>query len=524
MWALLLLAASMGATSASVLQQDAPPQTAATLSERVNRAIARGVRLLRERQSPDGRWSGAENDHPGGMTALCALTLLESGVRRSDPSVQRALSQVLATEFKSTYSHSVRLMLFDTLDQGAALREHAERSLQALIATQQGGVWAYPAGAVDLSNTQFALLGLRAAHRMGLEAPDETLLATLKSLGRWRERESGAFCYDEGKPPTASVTAATLGGYAVLDELSRARPACQAHLRKHEADRKRALVWLAERFDVARNAWGSDAWTPSFHYPYLWAIERYGGLAGQTRIGAHDWYAEGAEWLVAAQENDGSWGKTEDTCFALLFLRRATVSSGGEVEAGDELDTPRVAPVRPAADLLRITDVLAAGPWNAARFGETLLAPPFDPARVRAKEGDKLARKAWRRVRLKSDGWSNFDELLGADCDRGVVAVATSLVWDGAEAASIKLWLDLEDGWDLFLDGARVSSGRRVQGPIDNSLELDLELVPGEHTLVCLVEDALGAAAFGVRISDSNGQRLDGPLRVGVGVEKSAKR
>lgn len=515
-WALLSLAAA--SVEPTKQAQEAP------LTERVNAAIARGVKLLRERQMPGGDWAGAEGDHPGGMTALCALTLVKSGVARNDPAVQRAVARVLETQFKSTYSHSVRLMLFDALERGAGVREHAEASLRALVETQAGGVWAYPSGAVDLSNTQFALLGLRAAHRQGLEVPQETLLASLKALTRWQERASGGFCYDDGKPPTASVTAAALGGFEVLEQLSQGRSPCLALLRKHEADRRRALVWLEGHFDVARNAWGDDAWTPGFHYPYLWAIERYGGLSGEARIGAHDWYVEGAEWLVAAQENDGSWGKTEDTCFALLFLRRATVSSGGALEADALAALDRPAPVRPSPQALRVVDVLVAGPWVGARFGETLLAPGFDPAKARAKEGDKLARKEWRRLKLAERGWSNLDDLLGVQCDRGVVAVATNLKVDGAEPLDARLWFDLEDGWDIYLDGARISHGRRVQAAIDASLSVDVTLAPGSHTLLCLVEDALGAAAFGLQLTARDGSPLEPAPKTGVEPERGARK
>jgi len=495
-----------------------------SLTERVNLAIARGVKLLRERQGPSGDWPGAEGEHPGGMTALCALTLVKSGVARKDPAVQRALSRVLATEFKSTYSHSVRLMLFDALEGGSALAEHVDTSLAALLTTQREGVWAYPSGALDLSNTQFALLGLRAAHRLGRTIPQESVLATLKALDRWQERESGGWRYDEGKPPTAGVTAATLGGFAVLEQLSQGRPNCEALLRKQEPSRKRALAWLTERFDVARNAWGEDAWTPSFHYPYLWAVERYGGLAGQTHIGAHEWYSEGAQWLVAAQEHDGAWGKTEDTCFALLFLRRATVSSGGAPEGAPDSPPAAEPRIQPAADALRATEFLVAGPWTAARHGDALLQPGFDPSKLRPREGEKLARKAWRRVALSAQGWSNLDELLGADCDRGVVALATTIAWDGAQPLHSRLWFDLEDGWDIYLDGQRISHGRRVQGPIDASLALDVTLSPGEHLLVCLVEDALGAAAFGLELTQPDGRRLAPPPRLALPGARGATR
>jgi hypothetical protein len=47
-------------------------------------------------------------------------------------------------------------------------------------------------------------------------------------------------------------------------------------------------------------------------------------------IGNHDWYLDGARELLAAQAANGSWDAshfkhpTWDTCFAILFLKRAT--------------------------------------------------------------------------------------------------------------------------------------------------------------------------------------------------------
>jgi len=50
------------------------------------------------------------------------------------------------------------------------------------------------------------------------------------------------------------------------------------------------------------------------------------------KVGSHEWYVEGARFLLNAQRLDGSWlatnttylSPTWDTCFAILFLRRAT--------------------------------------------------------------------------------------------------------------------------------------------------------------------------------------------------------
>jgi hypothetical protein len=62
----------------------------------------------------------------------------------------------------------------------------------------------------------------------------------------------------------------------------------------------------------------------------MWSLERVAVVYGLQTIGNHDWYGWGAEVLVSNQEVDGSWqgaygGYGADTCFALLFLRRANL-------------------------------------------------------------------------------------------------------------------------------------------------------------------------------------------------------
>lgn len=75
---------------------------------------------------------------------------------------------------------------------------------------------------------------------------------------------------------------------------------------------------------------GPDREADCYH---LYSIERMGTLACLARIGAWDWYGEGAKRLLAAQRKDGSWsgsnGSVVSTSFALLFLCGATEQTWG---------------------------------------------------------------------------------------------------------------------------------------------------------------------------------------------------
>jgi hypothetical protein len=246
--------------------------------------------------------------------------------------------------------------------------------VEHLASYVQDGYWPYPGppgkgGHEDLSNTQYALLAFQAASRCGVEAPAavferalEALLAKQQETGpetpRWVENPA----YEPGdddrygeflrggpdvargwgygtKPakdarekkvsPTGSMTAAGISSLCIVKDRLRALNA----LPKDAGARiDRALLdgvaWLGRHFAVDANPGGAAQW---LHY-YLYGVERAGAYLGARTFGKHDWYREGARFLVGTQGADGGWpGDAEppqralDTCFALLFLERATV-------------------------------------------------------------------------------------------------------------------------------------------------------------------------------------------------------
>jgi hypothetical protein len=522
------------AAALAFLQDPQPPAPAPEpppLAVRVNQAIARGVQHLRSTQGADGRWLGDETRFPGGMTAFAAYTLQKSGVRRGAPEVSSALRALAAIPPRSTYDTSVRLLLYQTLGDGTAWRAEAERCLAALVTTQREGAWGYPEDPLDLSNAQFALLGLRAAHDLGLEVPEETLVDAARALWRSQEEASGGFRYREEMPATGGMTAAALGSAALLDGFAAGSPALAAVLKKHRKDLVRAHDWLALRWDPAHNAWGPRTWTPGWHTAYLWAVERYCELAGLQELGGRDWYKEGAEYLVGIQAADGAFGeKLEDTCFALLFLRRTTFSGGKELAGLDGAAPPANgrAP-EPALDAAApwLTSWLVAGPIRGADGDSGLAAPPFDPSKVKAKPGAKVERAALEPVELKGDGWTNLEELTGRGADLELWVLATELsVPEGPGATApvdLVLWLSFEDGWRVLLDGAELSRGERVQAPIRPDVRVPLHLAPGPHALVVVVEDALGSAAFEARISDPEGKAPAVRVEARNGAEKKKR-
>jgi hypothetical protein len=103
------------------------------------------------------------------------------------------------------------------------------------------------------------------------------------------------------------------------------------HSWKMDKDVHEGLAWLAENVSVSYYPGPYEHSGPPLennsqhqYLYYMYALERVGMLYGTELIGTHKWYPEGARVLVDTQDAGGSWGDTTDTCFALLFLKRAT--------------------------------------------------------------------------------------------------------------------------------------------------------------------------------------------------------
>jgi len=209
----------------------------------------------------------------------------------------------------------------------------------------------------DNSNSQYALLGLRACHDAGITLPKEVLG---RARNWWRESMLDENPKDkDGKPLIASGPGAAVGGPAgwcyggkthghkaygsmtagAVGSLAICGYILGEKNPKREVAVLRGLEWLGREFTVAGNP------GPSEHVPevgwmqgyFLYALERAGMLTGVETMGGHRWYAEGANALLGAQKPDGSWlspvphgdrsreiNTVWDTCFAILFLKRAT--------------------------------------------------------------------------------------------------------------------------------------------------------------------------------------------------------
>ncbi len=367
------------------------------LQKRIDHAIQEGAKFLRSQQKSSGKIG--EVKHTGsvhyeiGATAFAGLALLAAGEKQGDKAVdavmgycKRKYKDKLAG--RTTYDTAV-LLMFVTKYYRRNVKKRGKknktvesrgkkgpcqmpkdvftwvRDMGLWLAEKQKptGGWGYPANREDWSNTQYALLGLRAARDCGVKIPPGVFLkAAQRALAlqekdgpkvrrtmpalRKGEREyeidagdrARGWGYLESMPnPTGSMTTSGIALRATRNDALRKPRRFPAYTPKLERDVGRAVqdgfAWLDKHFSVTQNP-GLGA--PNWHYYYLYGLERSAVFGARTLLGSHDWYLDGARYLVGAQLPDGRWhtgvlGTKEysasdvlDTASAILLLKKAT--------------------------------------------------------------------------------------------------------------------------------------------------------------------------------------------------------
>lgn len=336
----------------------------------VNRAIDKGRSYLIRRQNSRGDWDGLAGQHQVGMTALCTLALISAGQPPDSEPIQKALEYLRKVEAgQQTYTESLLVMALCAAGfevDRTRIREHVTEleRLQLKEGDSNGG-WDYgfgqgATGSADNSNAQFALLALHEAERRGIEVKDSTWR---RALMYWQKQQlaSGAWRYKEGYDETGSMTSAGLASLIIASgEVAEAdarvvdgQVVCCGN-QEAISPVEKGLDWLAKHFSVRTNPHagrgGQVGGGLQWHYYYLYGLERVGRMSGRRFIGKHDWYREGAEFLIAEQDKiGGAWpsgigGLTSEaqSAFALLFLskgRRPVVAS--KLRHGDSVDWNR---------------------------------------------------------------------------------------------------------------------------------------------------------------------------------------
>lgn len=322
-------------------------------------AIRRAQEFLISRQLSSGAWdSNTYAEYPYGPPALVVQALLNSGLPADHRTVARGLEYIRQQPGPdSTYELATCIMALAAAGQptdvgriGTMAAQLEELQLkQGAIGGRGRGAWGYGGrrhseGWWDNSNSQFAVLGLREAAYSGIpvdedvwrRAQDHWMLAAGQGAMPLEPGAINAWSYTDGRGAagSGSMTTAGIASLTITSGFVRSLDGETADgdidcCGTDEADRDVRLAieagnrWLAQRFSVGANPGGGG----NLLY-YLYGLERAGRLTGTRFYGDHDWYRQGARFLVDTQNiRWGSWpddrgDEVVGTSLALLFLSK----------------------------------------------------------------------------------------------------------------------------------------------------------------------------------------------------------
>ncbi|MCI0460462.1 MAG: terpene cyclase/mutase family protein [Gemmataceae bacterium] len=355
--------------------------------KRVKEAIDRGVAYLRRTQQANGSFGNGittaavmHRFWPAGFAALSGLALLECGEPGTDGAVQKAAVFVRqsAPTLNRTYELALALLFLDRLGEPGDRSLIRSLALRLVAGQNALGAWTYtcpilqaaqekrlleslrkqagspklprfpqpnekvPRESVDNSNTQFAILGLWVARKHDL--PLDYPLALVERRFRAGQRPGGwAYGFRSGQPygsmTCVGLLALAVGRGAAPEEPKDGVP--RETLKAEDEGIQQALRALAgylhDPADSTLRRAGKEDWGPNgaVNLYFLWSVERVGVFCNLQSIGGRDWYRWGLQLLLPTQRPDGSWvgrgsggAPVVDTCFALLFLKRADLVPG----------------------------------------------------------------------------------------------------------------------------------------------------------------------------------------------------
>lgn len=355
---------------------------------RIDDAISNGADVIAHELDPTRpefatRHSETEHTCGEGHLALALQTLLVAERSRDEPLLAAAFAELHRREIRETYSLAVALLATDqafapprerdNLLRGlierptprdlpaahaakveqwtAQLLQNRDRSVDAAYRSR----WWYLAGSgFDNSNTQYAQFGLFAAglcrqdvsrgvwiataeHWLSVQhapagSPRPLRLVALADMDTAeRGKSSGASVRPRGfgytlpgdGPAYGSMTCAGIAGMS-LCRGALADGAKNPLEGKLDEALRASFAWLSANRTVRWNP-GPPPLRNQHWFYWLYSLERACELSRTGRIDDWDWYADGAEVLLALQDVHGRFGQAtlEEQCFAVLFLKKA---------------------------------------------------------------------------------------------------------------------------------------------------------------------------------------------------------
>ena len=287
--------------------------------------------------------NAADGQAPPGLLALLCLASLHDGVSPDEKPLALALDRLARAELQQTYEESLRLMVMEIWPAYPDRASAAARDCKDLLTHRHEGAFGYMSLAPqwDLSNTQYAALGLRAAASIGVAVDRRVWMAMVDQVID-AQRSDGGFGYRiAGEGAHDAYPSMTAAGVAVLSICKQALVKPGRSMPELDRRLQRAWTWFEKHASALGDA--SVHWSYYFHYGF----ERAAILGDVEKVGGVDWYRAGASMLLAAQRPGGGWvsatdqgpggeldggrGRAVDTAFAILFLRRRFQKIAGPI-------------------------------------------------------------------------------------------------------------------------------------------------------------------------------------------------
>jgi squalene-hopene/tetraprenyl-beta-curcumene cyclase len=347
---------------------------------KVQTARDNGLSWLRSSQIEDGSWS-----YDLGITSLCVLAFLNAGYDESDTTVSKAIDYILqyvqadgsisSGTYANYYTSTALLALsaahnsdYETIIKDATqflidIQIDENTPDDAYRVTKDdwryGGIGYGGDGRPDLSNTQFALMALRAAQNSvsSLTIPNEVWVNSMVFIDRchnnvdyndqdWADNTSRPSYNDGGYIYFPTDQGSLAGGTGSYMSMTGAGiwSAILCGILPTDLRMQSALKWFSDRYTWEENI-GFEY--KALYYSY-WSMARALTVAQIKEIIttdgiSHDWFNELSDKLISLQTEEGYWSNTESdwfwenipevaTSYAILALETNLLSSSSEIE------------------------------------------------------------------------------------------------------------------------------------------------------------------------------------------------
>jgi squalene-hopene/tetraprenyl-beta-curcumene cyclase len=338
-----VFALAVSALICSGLPASAQAQASRADSAALDQAVARAIAYFEQAQSDDGSFSASSTSGPG-VTAIVASALLRNGRTVNDPVVARALKYLeghlhddggiyLDGSRYKNYETSLSIVCFKDANKDGRydqLLANAEKFVKEqqwdegegheISNMNYGGAGYGSHSRPDLSNTSFLVDAL---HAVGRGEDDPALQKALVFISRCQNLESehnttefaskvndGGFYYTIAAGGQSQAGPTPEGGLRSYGSMTYAglKSMIYAGVTRDDPRVKAAYEWIRQHYTLEENPGMGAQGLYYYYHTFAKALATLGDAQIVDADGqSHDWRAELAQHLIAAQKSDGSW-------------------------------------------------------------------------------------------------------------------------------------------------------------------------------------------------------------------------